>query len=622
MVALFVSIALGLGLGVMQLAQGVLLLVSAPALKGSMMLLARYLYSTRVGYVHVWAFRLVRRCWANGKPHSRSLRVNIPVPLGGGGGGGGAADEGGAPTAVGVGHCTVHTVATLLDNYAYLIVDGATRRAGVVDPVDPDLVLRALRDVSDRHYGSAPLELEAILTTHKHWDHAGGNVELRRKCPSVTRVYGGVQDAVAGMTHPVVDGDVVRIGSLRIRAMHTPCHTKGHICYLLQGVDGRDALFSGDTLFCGGCGAPFEGGPEEMRNNFARIWAACDEHTLLFPGHEYSEHLLYEYFGGAYSAPWRPRGYAALCNALFRARDRRYYSQPSAPVLLSDELHINTNFNPLHDAADVLAHAWRQRETARANRATRVAEPDAARLRRRCDGSEVRPAALRRPAALGSIRDDASVELGGIELTQTPDAPSSRPRPADKARRPPRKHARRGGTDRAGRGRSAAGDPSGRRWRGRRRLGGRSDPRRWRRRRRVRSASEAARGATPAETARGGPEYDEVREANRDDEARVARGRSGVHRRSFCGLQARFRRAGQHRGRRDLHGAHPGVVAAARGDARSRGVRQSAPHGVALRRRKGARAARAGCAAKRTTRSPGLRRCGRVQGRWGCIRTR
>ena len=377
-VALFVSIALGLGLGVMQLAQGVLLLVSAPALKGSMMLLARYLYSTRVGYVHVWAFRLVRRCWANGKPHSRSLRVNIPVPLGGGGGGGGAADEGGAPTAVGVGHCTVHTVATLLDNYAYLIVDGATRRAGVVDPVDPDLVLRALRDVSDRHYDSAPLELEAILTTHKHWDHAGGNVELRRKCPSVTRVYGGVQDAVAGMTHPVVDGDVVRIGSLRIRAMHTPCHTKGHICYLLQGVDGRDALFSGDTLFCGGCGAPFEGGPEEMRNNFARIWAACDEHTLLFPGHEYSEHLLYEYFGGAYSAPWRPRGYASLCNALFRARDRRYYSQPSAPVLLSDELHINTNFNPLHDAADVLAHAWRQRETARANRAARVAE-----LRRR-----------------------------------------------------------------------------------------------------------------------------------------------------------------------------------------------------------------------------------------------
>jgi len=99
-VALFASIALGLGLGVMQLAQGVLLLVSAPALKGSMMLLARYLYNTRVGYVHVWAFRLVRRCWSKGKPHSRSLRVNIPVPLGGGGGGGGGgtADEGGAPT--------------------------------------------------------------------------------------------------------------------------------------------------------------------------------------------------------------------------------------------------------------------------------------------------------------------------------------------------------------------------------------------------------------------------------------------------------------------------------------------------------------------------------------------
>merc|ERR1712185_171359 len=152
-----------------------------------------------------------------------------------------------------------------------------------------------------------------------------------------------------------------------------------------------------------------------MRNNFARIWAACDEHTLLFPGHEYSEHLLYEYFGGAYSAPWRPRGYASLCNALFRARDRRYYSQPSAPVLLSDELHINTNFNPLHDAADVLAHAWRQRETARANRAARVAE-----LRRRAAAETMRRLGTfaqqlsGEPAALGSIRDDASVERGGI----------------------------------------------------------------------------------------------------------------------------------------------------------------------------------------------------------------
>ena len=103
--------------------------------------------------------------------------------------------------------------------------DAADRPVALVDPSDPTAVLAALSDLSRDHYGGAALRPVAILTTHKHWDHAGGNVELRRKCPSVTRVYGGVQDAVAGMTHPVVDGDVVRIGSLRIRAMHTPCIT-------------------------------------------------------------------------------------------------------------------------------------------------------------------------------------------------------------------------------------------------------------------------------------------------------------------------------------------------------------------------------------------------------------
>ena len=80
-----------------------------------------------------------------------------------------------------------------------------------------------------------------------------------------------------------------------------------HVALARGDVDGRDALFSGDTLFCGGCGAPFEGDARDVAANFRRIWHRCGGKCLLFPGHEYSEHLLYEYFGGAYSAPWRPR---------------------------------------------------------------------------------------------------------------------------------------------------------------------------------------------------------------------------------------------------------------------------------------------------------------------------
>jgi hydroxyacylglutathione hydrolase len=56
------------------------------------------------------------------------------------------------------------------------------------------------------------------------------------------------------------------------------------MCALLAGP--TPCLFGGDTLFCGGCGAPFEGSPEDMHRNFAKLWRSCPLNTLIFPGHE------------------------------------------------------------------------------------------------------------------------------------------------------------------------------------------------------------------------------------------------------------------------------------------------------------------------------------------------
>lgn len=73
-----------------------------------------------------------------------------------------------------------------------------------------------------------------------------------------------------------------------MKALHTPCHTQDSICYLFE--DGNDrAVFTGDTLFIGGCGRFFEGTAEEMDTALNKILAALPDDTKVFPGHEYTK---------------------------------------------------------------------------------------------------------------------------------------------------------------------------------------------------------------------------------------------------------------------------------------------------------------------------------------------
>lgn len=96
-----------------------------------------------------------------------------------------------------------------------------------------------------------------MLTTHHHWDHAGGNEKLVEKFAaahissgSTLKVYGG-DDRIGALTNKVKQDDVVQLGNLTIRCLFTPCHTTGHICYYLESEKGERAVFTGDTLFQG-----------------------------------------------------------------------------------------------------------------------------------------------------------------------------------------------------------------------------------------------------------------------------------------------------------------------------------------------------------------------------------
>lgn len=148
-----------------------------------------------------------------------------------------------------------------------------------------------------------------ILTTHKHWDHAGGNKDMHKAYPDL-KIYGGEKDHVDACTNPVSDGDTFSIGGMDIKCLHTPCHTKGSTCYFVTSDGGEEskeelqrgkndktyhsevsgftkAAFTGDTLFIGTVGKFFEGTAKDMHGNLEKLHK-LPEDTMIFPGHEYT----------------------------------------------------------------------------------------------------------------------------------------------------------------------------------------------------------------------------------------------------------------------------------------------------------------------------------------------
>jgi hydroxyacylglutathione hydrolase len=172
----------------------------------------------------------------------------------------------------------VVAVPQLMDNYAYPVIDEGARQAGIVDCAEAGPVLQA---VAREH-----VTLTAILPTHHHYDHVGGNEDLIKAVPGLT-VY-GIDQRIPGLTQQVLGGDRLTLASLAIRVMFIPAHTSGHIAYYFP--DER-AVFTGDTLFAGGCGRLFEGDAAMMIGSLSKL-AGLPDDTRVYFGHEYTEKNL------------------------------------------------------------------------------------------------------------------------------------------------------------------------------------------------------------------------------------------------------------------------------------------------------------------------------------------
>ncbi|KDO26387.1 hypothetical protein SPRG_08190 [Saprolegnia parasitica CBS 223.65] len=172
----------------------------------------------------------------------------------------------------------VVVIPVLSDNYAYLLVDEATKTAAAVDPVEPHKVLDAAKALN--------VHLTHVLTTHSHFDHDGGNEEMLQLLPHLT-IVGGKNDRASAVTHEVDHNDVVRIGALEVRVLYTPCHTPGHVLYLCESN-----LFTGDTLFIAGCGRFNGGTPAQMHHALNTVVAQLPLDTKVYCGHEYTTNNL------------------------------------------------------------------------------------------------------------------------------------------------------------------------------------------------------------------------------------------------------------------------------------------------------------------------------------------
>ena len=212
----------------------------------------------------------------------------------------------------------VDAVRAFNDNYIWTLRDSA--RAAVVDPGDAAPVIEYLEREG--------LELVAILNTHHHADHVGGNAALLRRWQ--VPVFGPRDERIADVSERVGDGDRITLPhfGIEFEVMEIPGHTRSHIAFF---GDGR--LFCGDTLFAVGCGRLFEGTPRQMHDSLTRL-AGVPDSTLVHCGHEYTLSNI------RFAKAVEPHN-AALLELEQHAARQRERGEPTLPTRIGQEKATN-----------------------------------------------------------------------------------------------------------------------------------------------------------------------------------------------------------------------------------------------------------------------------------------
>tara|TARA_B100000579_G_scaffold346360_1_gene299228 strand:- start:292 stop:1053 length:762 start_codon:yes stop_codon:yes gene_type:complete len=216
----------------------------------------------------------------------------------------------------------VEIISCLEDNYSYLIIDKNNKKTCIVDPSEP----RPVVDFLEKNN----LKLNYILNTHHHYDHIGGNIELKKKYNAKVIGFKGDYKRIPEIDFKLEDGEIWKQDNFEAKIIHVPGHTLGHICFHFYN---ENNLFTGDTLFSLGCGRIFEGTYEQMFSSLEKI-KKLPHKTKIYCGHEYT--LQNSKFCIKYD-----KDNLELIKKVNDIKKKLNNNQPTIPTTLEEELKSN-----------------------------------------------------------------------------------------------------------------------------------------------------------------------------------------------------------------------------------------------------------------------------------------
>ena len=235
----------------------------------------------------------------------------------------------------------IEIIKCLKDNYSYLIIDETNKNACVVDPSEGEPIINFIENNK--------INLKYILNTHHHYDHVGGNLELKKKYNSNIIGFKEDKDRIPGVDIFVENNQIWKKDNFEAKIYHIPGHTTGHIAYYFYK---EKKIFTGDTLFSLGCGRIFEGTYEQMFNSLNKI-KELPRDTEIYCGHEYT--LQNSIFCIANDSK-----NLKLKDKIIRIKEKLKNGLPTMPTVLNDEIECNIflkakdvkSFSKLRDLKD------------------------------------------------------------------------------------------------------------------------------------------------------------------------------------------------------------------------------------------------------------------------------
>ena len=216
----------------------------------------------------------------------------------------------------------VEIIRCLQDNYSYLNIDKKNNLACVIDPSESKPITNYL----DKH----KIKLKYILNTHHHYDHVGGNEELKKRYKAKVVGYEGDKSRIPNIDICLRDQEIWSRDSFVAKIFHIPGHTLGHICFYFFN---EKILFTGDTLFSLGCGRIFEGSYKQMLNSL-NILKTLPLETKVYCGHEYT--LQNSKFCIKYDS-----NNNNLKEKIISVKKKLNIGLPSIPSTIKDEMECN-----------------------------------------------------------------------------------------------------------------------------------------------------------------------------------------------------------------------------------------------------------------------------------------